>query len=99
MRFWYNMFYLGVALTSIVAVNIYLAASKKAWTMARLWSAAVTLPAMLISMLSAYNFGYLQGTALPPLISPLLIVFSFLMLTVTAGVLLGSKFFDKSRRR
>lgn len=99
MRFWYNVFYLGVALTNIVAVNIYLAVSKKAWTLARLWSAAVTLPTMLISMLSAYNFGYLQGIDLPPLLSPLLVVFSSLMLAVTVGVLFVSRFFDKSRRR
>lgn len=99
MRYWYNVFYLGVALTSIVAVNIYLAASKKAWMLAKVWSAVVTFPTFLISMVSVYNFGYLQVGILPPLLLPVVFFFSFLMLTVTVGVLLGSKFLDKSRRR
>jgi len=99
MRYWYNVFYLGVALTSIVAVNVYLATSKKDWTLAKVWSGTVTFPALVISMLSVYSFGYLQGPILPPLLPPLLITFSCLMLAATVGVLLGSKFFDKSRRR
>ena len=99
MRFWYNVFYLGVALTSIVAVNIYLAASKKVWTLARLWSVAVTFPAMFTSMLFAYNFSYVQGATLPPFVSPVLIAFSFVMLSVTVVVLFTSRLFDKSGRR
>jgi hypothetical protein len=99
MRFWYNLFYLGVALASVVGVNIYLAVTKKAWTLAKTWSAGVTFPTMLISISSAYNYGYLQGVPLPPLLLPLLLVVSFAMLAVTIGVLLGSRVFGKSRRR
>jgi hypothetical protein len=99
MRLWYNLFYYGVALANVVAVNIYLAVVKKAWTPARVWSAGVTFPTMLISSVSAYNYGYLQGTTLPPLVAPLVVVFSFVMLLVTASTLLGSKLIGKSKRR
>jgi hypothetical protein len=97
MRYWYNVFYLGIALTSIVAVNIYLATSKENWTLAKVWSGAVTFPTMIISVLSVYSFGYLQGAILPPLLPPMLLAFTCIMLTVTVGVLLGPRFFDKSR--
>jgi hypothetical protein len=99
MRFWYNVFYLGVALATVVAVNIYLAMIRKDWTVAKLWSAAVTFPTMLISLVSTYSYGYLQGATLPPLLMPILIVFSLTMLTVTMGVLLSPRIFGKSRRR
>jgi hypothetical protein len=99
MRFWYNVFYLGVALATVVAVNIYLAMIRKDWTVAKLWSATVTFPTMLISLVSTYSYGYLQGATLPPLLMPILIVFSLTMLTVTMGVLLSPRIFGKSRRR
>jgi hypothetical protein len=99
MRFWYNLFYLGVALATVVAVNVYLAATKKAWTLAKMWSAGVTLPTMLVSISATYNYGYLQGAPLPPLLLPVLTAVSIAMLVVTMGVLLGPKVYDRSRRR
>jgi hypothetical protein len=35
MRFWYNFFYLMVALANIVAINVYFAVIKKMWTLRR----------------------------------------------------------------
>jgi hypothetical protein len=99
MRLWYNLFYYGVALANVVAVNIYLAVAKKVWTLAKVWSAAVTFPTMLVSSVSAFNYGYLQGATLPPLVVPLVVVFSFVMVLVTASALLGSKLIGKSKRR
>lgn len=99
MRFWYNLFYLGVALATVVAVNIYLAMVRKDWTIARLWSVAVTFPTTLISMVSTYSYGYLEGATLPPLLLPILLIFSLAMLTVTTGVLLSPKILGRSRRR
>ena len=99
MRFWYNLFYLGVALATVVAVNIYLAMVRKDWTIARLWSAAVTFPTTLISMVSTYSYGYLEGATLPPLLLPILLIFSLSLLTVTTGVLLSPRLLNRSRRR
>ena len=99
MRFWYNLFYLGVALATVVAVNIYLAMVRKDWTIARLWSAAVTFPTTLLSMVSTYSYGYLEGATLPPMLLPILLIFSLSLLTVTTGVLLSPRILNRSRRR
>lgn len=49
MRFWYCVLYLAVALVSVVALNLYLAVMKKEWTLAKIFSATVVFPTMLIA--------------------------------------------------
>jgi len=55
MRFWYNVLYLAIALANVIAINVYLAVSKRMWTLAKAWSAAVTFPAMFISIFFVYD--------------------------------------------
>lgn len=63
MRFWYSFIYLLVALVNIVAVNVYLAVPKKLWTLAKVWSGAVTFPTIVISMIFVSYYGHsLQAT-------------------------------------
>lgn len=99
MRFWYNVLYLGVALANVLAVNIYIAAVKKVWLVARLWSAAVTFPTIAITLVATYEYGYLKSANLPPLLMPVLLVFSSILLAVSTSALLGPKVFDRLKRR
>jgi len=55
-RFWYSIIYLAIALTNIAAVNIYLAFSKKQYTMAKVFLSAVTIPVYLVSILFIHNY-------------------------------------------
>jgi hypothetical protein len=49
MRFAYCFLYLALALASILGVNFYLVIVRKAWSTAKLFAGAITLPAVLIS--------------------------------------------------
>jgi len=99
MRFWYNLFYLAVALANIVAINLYLAVSKKKWTLAKIWSSAVTFPTVFISILFVYYYSYLQEATFPVLMLHLVLVLSVVTLGISVSVLLSPKLFDKLRRR
>lgn len=50
-RFWYCIIYLAIGLMNIAAVNIYLAFSKKQYTIAKVFLGAVTVPVYLVSTL------------------------------------------------
>jgi len=91
MRFWYNFFYLAVGLANVVAVNVYLALSKKAWILAKVWSASVTFPTVFISIFFVYNYGYLQGATFPMLTVDLILVLSVVILGIAVAVLLSPK--------
>jgi len=100
MRFWYNFFYLIIALANIVALNIYLAVLKKLWTLAKAWSGAVSFPTIAISVFLATNYGYAKGTQLPFLLLPVGLFISVLVIGLSFGVLLlGSDLLNKLRRR
>lgn len=99
MRFWYNLFYLAVALANVVAVNLYLAVSKKRWTLAKVWSSAVTFPTVFISILLVYNYSYLQGATFPTLMLNLIVVLFVVILGISVSVVLSPKLFEKFRRR
>jgi len=99
MRFWYNLSYLAVALANVVAVNLYLAVSKKRWTLAKVWSSAVTFPTVFISILLIYNYSYLQGATFPTLMLNLILVLFVVILGISVTVLLSPKLFEKLRRR
>lgn len=91
LRFWYNFFYLAVGLANVVAVNLYLAVSKKTWILAKVWSASVTFPTMFISIFFVYNYGYLQGAIFPMLTVDLILMLAVVILGIAVAVLLSPK--------
>jgi hypothetical protein len=91
LRFWYNFFYLAVGLANVVAVNVYLAVSKKTWILAKVWSASVTFPTVFISVFFVYNYGYLQGAIFPVLTVDLILLLSTVILGIAVAVLLSPK--------
>jgi len=99
LRFWYNFFYLAVGLANIVAVNLYLAVSKKTWMLAKVWSASVTFPTVFISIFFVYNYGYLQAATFPLLAVDLILVLAIAMLGIAVVVLLSPKLLKELRRR
>lgn len=99
LRFWYNFFYLAVGLANIVAVNLYLAVSKKTWMLAKVWSASVTFPTVFISIFFVYNYGYLQGATFPLLTVDLILILSVAILGIAVAVLLSPKLLKESGRR
>jgi len=99
MRFWYNVLYLAIALANVVAVNLYLAISKKNWTLAKAWSAVVTFPTVFISIFFVYNYGFLQGATFPLLMLQLVLVGSVVILGISLSVLLSPNLLEKLRRR
>ncbi len=66
MRFWYCFLYLLVAFANVVAVNIYLAASRKLWTLAKTFAGLVTAPVTLAIGFFLSNY---VGQVTIPLIS------------------------------
>ena len=98
MRFWYNFFYLLVALANIVALNVYLAVEQKSWTLAKAWSGAVTFPILLIAMFFVSNYSFLQGVQFPTLILQIGLVISAVVMGVSVSVLLSPDLLNKLRR-
>ena len=98
MRFWYNTSYLAIALANVVAVNLYLAVYKKRWTLAKIWSSAVTFPAVFISVFFVYNYSYVQWTTLPTAILHLVLALSVAVLGISFAVILSPKLSRKFRR-
>ena len=84
MRFWYCFIYLLVCLANIVAVNIYFAAVKKQWVLAKVWSGAVSFPTILISFLFVSNYTYLHGVPFPLFLQIALVVSAIIMGTSVA---------------
>lgn len=99
MRFWYNLFYLAVALANVVAINLYLAISKKRWTLAKVWSSAVTFPTVFISMIFVYNYSYAQGATFPLVMLQLILALFVVILGISVSVLLSPRLSQKLRRR
>jgi len=99
MRFWYNFFYLLVALGNIVAINLYLALEKDLWALAKAWSGAVTFPITLIAVFFVSNYSYLQGMEFPILILQVGFVVSAIVLGVSMSIFLSPDLLDKVRRR
>jgi len=99
MRFWYNFFYLLVALGNIVAVNLYLAVVKKQWVLAKAWSGVVTFPITVISLFFVSNYSYLQGAVFPTLLPQVGLVVSAIVMGVSFSLLLSPDLLKKLRRR
>jgi len=89
MRFWYCFIYLLVALANVVAVNIYFAVAKRLWTVAKLWSGAVTFPTVVISMFFVSNYTFVQEATLPLLTLQIGLVVSAIVMGISICILLS----------
>ena len=89
MRFWYCFIYLLVALANIVAVNIYFAVARGLWSLAKVWSGAVTFPTVVISMFFVSNYTSVQEATLPLLTLQVGLVVSVLVMGVSICLLLS----------
>jgi len=89
MRFWYCFIYLLVALANVVAVNIYFAVAKRLWTVAKLWSGAVTFPTVVISMFFVSNYTFVQEATLPLLTLQVGLVVSAIVMGISICILLS----------
>jgi len=99
MRFWYCFLYLLVALSSIVAVNVYFAVAKRQWTLAKIWSGAVTFPMVVISMFFVSNYTSVQEATLPLLTLQVGLVVSALVMGVSICLLLSPEAMRNAFRR
>jgi len=99
MRFWYCFIYLLVALANVVAVNIYFAVAKRLWTLAKLWSGAVTFPTVVISMFFVSNYTFVQEATLPLLTLQVGLVVSALVMGLSICLLLSPEAMRNAFRR
>jgi hypothetical protein len=88
-RFWYSFIYLLVALTNIVAVNIYFAIARGQWNLAKIWSAAVTFPTILIAMYFVSDYASAQEATLPLLTMQIGLVVSAAIMGLSILLLLS----------
>jgi len=102
MRFWYCFIYLLVALSNIVAVNVYFAVAKGLWTLAKLWSGAVTFPTVVICMYFVSSYTFVQEATMPLLTLQLGLIVSALVMGISICLLLSPEamrnVFRKERR-
>jgi hypothetical protein len=73
-RFAYCLVYLIVAWANIVAINIYLAAIKELYALAKVWLGAITFPATLISGFFVSQYASMQASLSPILQTSLLLI-------------------------
>ncbi|MCW4001642.1 MAG: hypothetical protein NWE97_00420 [Candidatus Bathyarchaeota archaeon] len=89
MRFWYCFIYLFVALANIIAINVYFAAAKRQWNLAKLWSGAVAFPTILISMFFVSHYTVGQGATLPLLPLQIGLVVSAAVIGISVSLFLS----------
>ena len=89
MRFWYCFIYLIVALSNIVAVNIYFAVARREWSLAKIWSGAVTFPTVVISTFFVSNYTFIQEATLPFLTLQIGLVVSAVVMGLSICLLLS----------
>lgn len=95
MRFWYNLVYLSVAMINIVAVDLYLAFTKRQRNLSWIYSGTVVFPSLLVSafFVSVYTNGIALSLPKLPQI-PLETVYVYLCLCVAilgVGMLTSNK--------
>ena len=99
MRFWYCFFYLLIAVASVVAANVYLAASRKLWTLAKVFAGSVTVP---VALAVAFFLSNYAGQAAYPLVSlpQIPLEFSYLVIVTfdVAVIAIGLSAFFSLRR-
>jgi len=89
MRFWYCFIYLIVGLANIVAINIYFAVVRRQWTLAKIWSGAVTFPTVVISTFFVSNYTSIQQATLPLLTLQIGMVVSAVVMGISICLLLS----------
>jgi len=89
MRFWYCFIYLLVGLANIVAINIYFAVVRRQWTLAKIWSGAVTFPTVVISTFFVSNYTSIQQATLPLLTLQIGMVVSAVVMGISICLLLS----------
>ena len=89
MRFWYCFIYLIVALSNVVAVNIYFAVVRREWSIAKIWSGAVTFPTVVISTFFVSNYTSIQQATLPLLTLQIGLVVSTVVMGLSICLLLS----------
>lgn len=98
MRFWYNFFYLLVALANIVAINVYFAVIKQNWTLGKVWSGAVTFPTIFISIFFVSNYSYVAGSVFPMLLLQVGLVVALVIMGLSVSIFLSPDLLNKLRR-
>jgi hypothetical protein len=88
MRFWYCFLFLLVALANVVGINIYFVFVKKRITVAKLLSAAVTFPTIVMSMFFISNYSVTQGATFPLLTLQISMVASIFIMGISIFLLL-----------
>ena len=99
MRFWYNFFYLIVALANILATNIYLAVLRKQWALAKGWFGAISFPTISISALLVTDYGCAKGVQFPVSLLQVWVAASIVVSGLTVAALLRPDLFKKLKRR
>jgi hypothetical protein len=98
MRFWYSFTYLLVSLASILAANAYLIFVKRSFTIAKIWSGAITFPSTLISAYFVNQYNLLRSnTSLLTMEIGLLLFGTFV--AVGVGVMLSPEIIRKKFSR
>lgn len=87
MRFWYSLLYLVIALSNVIAVNVYFAFQKELWRLTRFFLAIVTLPTVLVS--SFFVLDYANSMASPAFLFPRLPLETISLVLVASAVFLG----------
>jgi len=96
MRFWYSFIYLAVALASVITLNVYLAAIKKQWTLAKVFSGAVVFPTFLISGFFVFNYA-MEMTAV--FLFQIAMLFSAIVLGLSISVFVTPQIVKKYWKR
>ncbi len=96
MRFWYCLFYLLVAIANVIAVNLYLAISKKLWKLAKAFFGFVTAP---VTSIAAFFVSDYASRATYPLVSlpliPLELAYAAIVSFDVAVIAIGLSAFFK----
>jgi len=98
MRFWYNFFYLLVALANIVAINVYFAVIKKSWVLAKVWAGVVVFPTILISIFFVSNYGFIAGSEFPLLFLQIGFAIAVIVMGASVSIFLSPDLLDKLRK-
>jgi hypothetical protein len=86
-RFWYSFLYLIVALANIIAVNVYFAILKRQYTVSMIWSGAVTLPSILVTLYFMTQYSSMQNY-MPSITQQLGLLISASALAITISILI-----------
>ena len=98
MRFWYNFFYLMVALANVVAINVYFAVIKKNWLITKAWSGAITFPTIFISIFFVSNYSYIAGSEFPLLLLQIGLVIALVIMGISVSIFLSPDLLNKLRK-